>query len=56
MLALHSSNRNMDLGKLFAIVMMCLQICACVCYAWQKDYHRATYWLGAIVVTGAVTF
>jgi uncharacterized MAPEG superfamily protein len=46
----------MNLAKLFAIVMICLQVAACICYALQKDYHRATYWFGAIVVTGAVTF
>jgi hypothetical protein len=47
---------SVDLGKTFGIAMMCLQVCACLCYALQKDYHRATYWFGAIVVTGAVTF
>jgi hypothetical protein len=47
---------TVNYAKLFACAMIALQVGACIAYAAQKDYRRATYWFGAIVVTAAVTF
>jgi hypothetical protein len=46
----------MNYGKLFAAIMIALQVAACCAYASQGDYRRAIYWAAATVLTGSVTF
>jgi hypothetical protein len=44
------------MAKLFVYVMLLLQVLAMCSYVWQGDIRRAAYWLGAVILTAAVTF
>jgi hypothetical protein len=45
----------MNYGKLFAFVLVALQLAACVAYAVQRDWRHASYWFFAAGITLAVT-
>lgn len=40
----------------FPTILIVLYFGAGLVCLWQGDYRRAIYWLGAILLTGAVTY
>ncbi len=39
----------------FPLVMICLDVCAAVVYAFDKDIRHTVYWLAAAILTVCVT-
>ena len=42
--------------KLFPTILIVLDICAAIFYAWTGDARHAVYWLAAAILTASVTF
>lgn len=42
--------------KLFPSVLIILDLCAALVYAWHGDWKHFTYWLSAASLTACVTF
>ncbi len=42
--------------KFFPVVLIALQIAACLVYSCHGDWRRMTYWIAGAVITAAVTF
>jgi len=47
--------KNMQ-TKIFPTILICLDICAGIVYAFAGDARRAIYWIAAAVLTATVTF
>ena len=43
-------------AKLFPTVLIGLDICAAIAYAFAGDWRRAIYWFAAAVLTATVTY
>lgn len=46
----------MSLGKILACGNIALSLGASIGYAYSADWRHAIYWLGAVILTAAVTF
>lgn len=44
------------MNKLFPIILILLQFCACIGYVISKDYKMAVYWLSAGILNICVIF
>lgn len=42
--------------RLINYVLMCLYICCAMRWAWARKWMDMLYWIGAFVITTAVTF
>lgn len=41
---------------LFPVILMGLDLCAGLVYAWYRDWYMAGYWAAAMVITFCATF
>lgn len=44
------------MDKLFPVLLIVLDVCASVAYAFDGDIRRTIYWFAAVVLTVCVTY
>jgi len=44
------------LTKVFPMILMCLDVCAAICYGFDGQWRSVVYWGAAAVLTASVTF
>lgn len=49
-------HKEIQMTKIFPIILMALDLCAAVAYACNCDWKRTIYWIAAAMLTATVTF
>ena len=60
----HDGTGILELGRMtpdtikhfFPVILMGLDLCAGMVYAWYRDWYMAGYWIAAMVITFCASF